>query len=117
MSDRDFIVSVLRVLDRFDVIDDVWLIFDGRFDRTERPGALDFYVNCNDLFAWGTADQEKVTPENLPVLAQALEDVGPDHHKRGLDLFACRVRGQRPQKPVMRDIPAPLIRFFDECGS
>lgn len=60
-------------------------------------------VNCSDVFWWGTADAEDITPEDLDDLEQARKDLealgGYDHHVYADTLWVCRKRGMRPQGP------------------
>jgi hypothetical protein len=75
-----------------------------------QDGAVTFSVNCSDVFFWGCADAEDVTPENLPLLRLALEQGG------GTDLFVARVRGMRPQGAVYKYIDQAEWPLFDACG-
>lgn len=57
---------------------------------------LGIYVNCNDLFEWGTADAEALPSSEIPTLYKAwLAD-----KKHGMSIWACFRRKWRPQKPV-----------------
>lgn len=88
------------------------------FWRVENNGQIKFYIVCNDLFAWALADLQELTPENLPELKQALQDIhtlAPDHDIEGMDLFCARQRKMRPQGaayPKNKD----LWPLFDACG-
>ena len=101
-----------------------------------RDGEVTFMVNCNDLFWWATADGEYITPDNLPILLKAVQDVraalgvpsepgGADRERweRWYDapsfageLFAARVREMRPQRPCYKSYPPELVPLFDACG-
>ncbi len=94
------------------------------------------YANCNDLFDWACADAEEVTPENLEVLEQAVADVAPLYEKwwsypkdaprelqpplvlkdYAVQLFACRVRVERPQGACYQSYPPELAALFDAAG-
>lgn len=77
------------------------------------------FVNCSDLFDWGSADCEEVTPENFPMLVQAIEDAEKAVKYggiRGDDLFCARVRGCRPQGAAYTFIRPELWPLFDACG-
>jgi hypothetical protein len=102
--------------------------FDGDFDHADRGdllwrcagGAVTFSVNCGDLFWWGTADCEPITPENVGVLEQAIRDAcvvdryaGPT---QAGSLFCARVRGMRPQGACYKSIPEAFWPLFDACG-
>ena len=72
---------------------------------------LEFAVNCNDAFWWGTADAEDVTPETLPELGHSLEDGGED----GMLLYCARRRKMRPQGAMYKHIKKPeLFNVFPE---
>lgn len=106
-----------------------WRTDDGYYPVT-------FLVNCNDLFWWGTADCEPLSPENLPVLKQALLDVREalgvseepsiDDKERweiwwnssgyATSLFAARIRKMRPQRPCYKNFPTKLHPLYDACG-
>lgn len=108
----------------------------GPFFSGGKSQATKVYVNCNDLFEWACADAEEVTPENVGALEQAAADVTPLFDKwwgypRGAPeadrpplvmkdyaaaLFACRVRGQRPQGPCYQSYPPELAALFDAAG-
>ncbi len=57
-------------------------------------GCIAIALNCNDLFVWGSADSEPILHDDLPILAAAISQ------PFGLDKWACKRRGCRPQKPV-----------------
>ncbi len=92
----DFILRVLRVVGTNNH-DDIWWRTDGEY------APVTFWVKCSDLFWWGVADLEDLTPENIGVLEQSYRDVqaaAPDDHAAdiyGASLFCCRVRKLRPQ--------------------
>lgn len=93
------------------------------------PG-LHFYAKCNDLFWWGTADAEEITPANLPTLERVLVDpqvlaaarTGPIPSEQFFpmmylsELFAARVRGMRPQRPCYKNMSPEIATLFDACG-
>ena len=81
---------------------------------------VSFYVICNDLFdwAWASADAEDITPENIDILEQALNDVASVSSydvRWGVTLFATRVRKMRPQRCAYPSLRA-LWPLFDACG-
>lgn len=137
MSDMRFVSAVLALGDGFNDTGDLWESFWWRTDGEYAP--VTFFVNCNDLFYWACADGETLTPENLPALLTALEDVrraqglptgewprardmkdGWDEHWHSgswaAQLFCARVRGMRPQRPCYRSMPEKLKPLFDACG-
>lgn len=107
----DFITRVLRI---FWVEDYEEMLF-WRVDK----GQPKFFVNCNDTFSWATADVEEITPANVHLLEQSVEDVKVledllERGSWGFTLFCARVRGIRVM-PMMK-VPAPLQAMFDACG-
>jgi hypothetical protein len=73
-------------------------------------------VNISDVFAWGCADAEDITPERLPVLQQAwLDCETADDGEWIAELYAARVRGMRPQGAAYPSAPA-VAALFDACG-
>jgi len=95
---------------------------DCLFWRTDEEYApLSIFVNCNDLFYWGTADAEDLTQDNISVFEQAFADAEKawPHfgHIYAPSLFCCRVRKMRPQHCCYsKDWPDKLKKLFDECG-
>lgn len=112
MSEQ-FILEVLRLfsLDETDC-------YDMLFWRCEEPGSIEFFVNVNDIFWWATADLEKIIPEDVPALRQAIADVqeiDPRDRCTGFELWAARKRGMRPQQPAYPK-DERLRPLFDACG-
>ena len=105
-------LPLLRVMSAFsaaDICDGLWWKFD--------DGELRLFAIVNDVFAWGTADLEEITPERIPVLEQALDDlltIG-DHGVELPDLYAARVRGMRPQDAAYPE-HSEVRALFDACG-
>lgn len=115
----DFTVCVLTLIRRKD-------LHSTFYWQTEGDAApLTFFLNCNDLFAWGSADAEDITPDNIERLEKAIEECeaidSDDGAMIGCDLFVCRERGMRPQGacyPQGGGYPEDR-RFwplFDACG-
>lgn len=102
----DFILAVLELFARHDRHSEVWWRTDGAY------APITFFVNCNDVFAWGCADCEQLTEETLPALAQAYQD----SDKVGAELFCSRVRKERPQGAFYAYIPEEEWPLFDACG-
>lgn len=90
-----FVHRVLTVFAENDLCGSLYWRTDGEY------APVTFFVNCNDVFCWGCADGEDVTPANLGVLEQAIADCEAIDAVVGscyaVDLFASRVRGMRPQ--------------------
>lgn len=137
VSDVEFIRDVLSLGDGFNDTGDLWESVWWRTDDEYAP--VTFFVTCNDLFYWATADCEKLTPENIGMLKQAVVDVrtamgvpggewprGRDFKDgwdewwhaggRAAELFCARVRKMRPQRPCYKAIPDALKPLFDACG-
>lgn len=94
---------------------------DGLFYGTDDAGELWIAENCNDLFYWGCADMEEITPETLPILEQAIADcdaayeVGYGSIYAGT-LYAARMRKMRPQTPCYAGFAPWLRPLLDACG-
>lgn len=133
----EFISQVLSLGDGFSKYGDLWDCFWWRTDGEYAP--VTFFINCNDLFWWGTADCEELTPENLPLLLESITDVrkacGVDCDERnkllddqdkwnlhyhsgseGAQLFCCRLRKMRPQQPVLKNINPMVKDLYLACG-
>jgi len=65
-------------------------------------GSQGFAALCSDIFAWGCADAECVTDEELPDLYAAWKA----DNKWGAAKWCCLKRNQKPQAPVERDMRA-----------
>lgn len=78
---------------------------------------IEWYILCPDVFEWGTADAEMVTPENVHLLTEALTACKVvDLPWRMPELFCAMSRGQRPQGAYYNGVPAVLHPLFDACG-
>lgn len=110
------------------------------FWRPDAPDGWRAYAICSDTFAWATADAEEITPEDLPLLQQCLEDLliveseyagvpisdmaTPDRNDSVATaylgaLFAARKRKLRPMRCVYGDMNAIGPRtaaLFDAAG-
>jgi len=66
------------------------------------PGAILFWVQCNDMFWWGTADAEDVGRADIKDLQEAYQDlqkVDDNFTCYAPELWVARKRGMRPQTP------------------
>lgn len=79
------------------------------------------YANVSDVFAWGGADCEPITPQTLTVLEQAYADlkaVGAEEFTA--ELYAARQRGMRPQGAAYPGAAHESWRrvaaLYDSCG-
>lgn len=79
---------------------------------------LEFYIICNDVFFWGCADAEGLTPETVEEWERAMEDadrVGGFAY--GGILYCARMRKMRPQGAYYDHIIVrELWPLFDACG-
>lgn len=114
-----FVMRILRLF-QFDGPDPLW--WREGTGAAQDDKELHFFIQCNDFFVWGCADAVEVTPENIDVLAQSLEDVRelderkwPDLHTGGL-LFCARDQKMRPQGAFYPHLPVPTWHLFDACG-
>ena len=66
-------------------------------DKTVNPETIVLFVNCNDVFAWGCADAESLTLEELPGLFKLFEvcDITAS------TIWVCKKRKEKPQAPVV----------------
>lgn len=81
-------------------------------------GKLKLLLVCSDLFFWGSADAEPVTPETLNELKKSFEDVAsisPDADYYGAELYCARRRKMRPQGAAYPEDKA-LFPLFNACG-
>ena len=95
LSNYHLMVKVMKLMSLYDDRDSLFW----RWDEDEKEMML--YVMCNDLFYWATADLEQITHENVDLLKQSYVDCKIANEITGVtyatQLFACRVRGMRPQ--------------------
>lgn len=108
-----FIWKLLEVTS-FDIADEIWWRTDGEYSP------VTFFVVCNDLFWWGTADCEAITPENIYLLEESikeLKELGESKYYLATSLFCCKARKMRPQKPFYKEIiPENCQELFNACG-
>lgn len=112
---QDYILRVLKVFEEYDERQ----YLDWRTDGEFAP--VTFFVICNDLFCWGSADAQEITPDNIDLLEQAYKDASASTciygESYGGDLFAARCRKMLPQQAYMDILPADLVPLFEECIS
>lgn len=114
----EFILEVLRLQDEYDCYGEpIYWATHGDY------APITFFVLCNDLFWWATADAEKLTPEDIPILRQTILDVEAtgiyglrlDAYEMGCELWCARKRKMRPQQPAYPK-DEKLRALFDACG-
>ena len=100
---------ILAFISKHDIHDCLWWRCDGKY------APVTFFINCNDLFYWGTSDCEPFRIDDIPAMQQAIEDCGG---YLGVELWCCRKRGMRPQQPAYPrfDDEKHLWPLFDACG-
>lgn len=95
LSKYEFMIKVMNLMSQHNDRDSLFW----RWSPKEKE--MQFFVVCNDLFYWATADLERITPENLHLLKLSYEDCEKACPVMGTiyatEVFACRVRGMRPQ--------------------
>jgi len=133
----DFISKVLSYIDGFamykhgDFEERIWWRTDAEY------APVTFFMGCNDLFYWASADAVTLTPENIDRLDVAIKDIKvamnmdhdrlPKEHAFKFDkwfgmgdyaaiLFCARERKMRPQPPYYESIPEELHALFNQCG-
>lgn len=112
----EFVCRVLEIFDGEDGLSasNLWWRTDDEY------APITLFVNCNDMFFWACSDCEKLTPENLHILEQAVKDVkavtGDSEHADLL--FCCRVRKMQPQGAVFDEkyLPKRLWSLFAAAG-
>jgi hypothetical protein len=110
----DFTLKVMRLMADEDIHEDIYWVVGDEKDNFR------FSVTCNDIFFWGSADGEDLTPENFGDLLQAIEDEkkirASVYTVWGPMLFCARMRKQRPQGAVYESIDEAVWPLFDACG-
>lgn len=103
-------IEGLLLLFAFDDCDSLW--WRGEQNVNEAP--LQFFVNCNDVFWWGTADVEEVkSAQDIADLAQAKADLPGEDWST---LWVARKRGMRPQGAMYAYFSEKEKELFDACG-
>lgn len=107
---NDLTDRILRAL-QFEHCDNLFW----RVGSYENPNdnIIHFYINCNDLFYWACSDLEEITEENIELLEKTLKELDTHH---ACDLFCCRSRKMRPQKPMYQHFNIEEVKLFNACG-
>ena len=99
---EQFIGKLLELAAKYDITDEL--------DWGED---LNFYIRCNDVFAWGCSDAEDISEEDLPLLEQSLKD----SEMHGTLLFCARKRKCRPQGAYYQYFDKDTEwELFNACG-
>jgi hypothetical protein len=111
---QQLVFDILKLLDENDAsMGFVWWRTDGEY------APCTFMVNCNDEFAFASADCESITKDNFATLRLSFIDC-EELYKHGKCwgpmLFCARVKQQRPQGSTYDSIPLELWPLFDACG-
>ena len=112
LESYEFVIEVLRLADEYEIHELLWWRAGGQYVP------VTFFVRANDLLEWGCADAERLTPENIGVLRQAILDcaaVDDCSVGYGCELFVCRLQGMRPQGAAYPPEEA-LWPLFNACG-
>lgn len=116
---NEFILDVLRLQADYDYFGApiIW-----RFHDEE---GIIFLVLCNDLFAYSSADVERIEPGDVALLRQSIEDVRAvlqpetdrwycsESFELGCALFCARKRQVRPLEGAL---PEQLLPLFHAAG-
>lgn len=122
-NNQDFILRALKAMQECDCRDDLWW-------NVKEDGSVEFTINCSDIFWWGTADSEDLTPENIEELEKAIDDMKKLGGQAAEDscvtfgqtvgqaplLFVARVRKMRPQGAMYAYLNTSVWHMFDACG-
>ena len=95
---------------------------------TIRDGVIQIWVDCSDTFAWGCADTEELTPDNIGDYEEAVkfvkglttpDDPNPLGHDEfcASTLFCARIRKQTPMPQFMTLIKSKkLVQALENCS-
>jgi hypothetical protein len=111
LDQLQFLHALLALSSRIDLGEQLMLHTDGQ--------QIHASVNISDVFWWGGADAEDVTPETLPALERAYTDLRAIHPTADMytaELYAARLRGMRPQGAAYPKERAATQALFDACG-
>mgnify|MGYP006280617621 CR=1 FL=1 len=113
MKTFEEVCTVIQALNAVDIETDA-ILLNG--DDNE----ITISIMCNDLFWWGTADAEKVTTEDIPLLKQCYADLNQEHLGWAAlntpELYVARKRKMRPQGAYYKYFPKEIWPLFNACG-
>lgn len=117
----DFLSELFRVIDQYQLHADLFTRAGPKWGSAEPYNTpASFFLKPGDVLAWGGADVEEVTPETLPVLRAACEDLeaigSGNAFVYGSMLFVCRVNNSRPQHAVYPADDPAIWSLLDACG-
>ncbi len=102
------------------VLEQFWRydIQDMLFYRMNPNNRIGFYVICNDVFHWASADLEEITEQNVEELRLAIaESLGHSGNASdGVILFCARMRKLRPQGAYYKHISSGVWPLLNEVG-
>lgn len=101
-----FAVAVLKLVEKHNAYGDLFWRTGGEY------GEVSFFINCNDLFWWGTADVEPLTAADLEAFDQSMKDSPTS----GAELYCARRRKMRPQGACYKHFAKEEWPLFDACG-
>lgn len=113
MNHKELVYEVVVLLSDYDALDELsgYRASDDEFIPS---------IRCNDMFWWGTADDEDIDGENdLKALKTACQDCAERSSREyywGPLLFVSRKRKLRPQGAAFTHIPAPCWGLFKSAG-
>lgn len=75
-----------------------WQVEPDRSKPQINPETVVLFVNCNDVFYWGTADAESLPHSEI----EHLYKLWKENPKYGADKWCCLRRKLRPQVPLVK---------------
>lgn len=106
------IEELLRIFAKYDCCEILsWTIDD--------DDKLIFFINCNDVFAWGCSDAVDIEVEDFDLIRQTFEDIASINKflvGYAYLLICARKLKLRPQGAVYRDSYKDLWPLLDACG-
>lgn len=95
---------------KFLLMEDIIFCNNGHWDEKWPKDCVSLHVNCNDIFAWATADAEDVKYGELKELFEmVVKDIN-----FGSAAWCIKKRKQMPQAPVEKDIRKAGIWNLEE---
>jgi len=74
---------------------------------------FEFFINCNDFFAWAVCDATAITKDTFPLLQKAIKDAD---WVCGALLYCARIAKMRPQGAYYKHLDEKYWPLFDACG-